>query len=260
LIALGLVVVVLLLFFGSLSFLTKHGKTIKVPSVVGLTLDQATKNLEAAGFEVEVQDSVYLDDQPRLAVIKQSPEGDATVKTNRTIYLTINRAVPPVVEMPDLRGYSVTSAELLLKSLGLRVGDTTYKPDIARNAVIEQLFNGTQIKPGTKINQGSEISLVLGDGVGNESMAVPVVVGMTYAQAVSYLASMNVGIGAVVADADVKDNNTAFIYKQTPEKYSEISGQRILNRIKPGQVIDVYLSTNAPVRDTTITQPPIDQQ
>jgi beta-lactam-binding protein with PASTA domain len=260
LIALGLVLVLCLLFFFSLSYITKHNRIIKVPSVVGMNLNDALKSLEAQGFTVEVQDSVYLDDQPRLAVIKQTPEGDAVVKTNRTIYLTVNRAVPPVIEMPDLRGYSITSAELLLKSLGLKVGDTIYKPDIARNAVLDQLLSGQSIKPGTKLNMGAAIDLVLGDGVGNASMDVPVIVGMTYSQAISYLSSMNISIGAVVNDPDVSDNTNAYIYKQSPEKYSEpLPGQRVTNKIKAGQVIDVWLSNAQPAKpqtDTTTQQQP----
>jgi beta-lactam-binding protein with PASTA domain len=260
LIALGLVLVLCLLFFFSLSYITKHNRIIKVPSVVGMNLNDALKSLEAQGFTVEVQDSVYLDDQPRLAVIKQTPEGDAVVKTNRTIYLTVNRAVPPVIEMPDLRGYSITSAELLLKSLGLKVGDTIYKPDIARNAVLDQLLSGQSIKPGTKLNMGVAIDLVLGDGVGNASMDVPVIVGMTYSQAISYLSSMNISIGAVVNDPDVSDNTNAYIYKQSPEKYSEpLPGQRVTNKIKAGQVIDVWLSNAQPAKpqtDTTTQQQP----
>jgi hypothetical protein len=34
----------------------------------------------------------------------QFPEADEVVKTNRTVYLTINRSVPPSVEMPLLEG------------------------------------------------------------------------------------------------------------------------------------------------------------
>jgi beta-lactam-binding protein with PASTA domain len=48
--------------------------------------------LEQKEFNVAVQDSVYVDSLAPLTVIKQSPESEEVVKTNRTIYLTINRA------------------------------------------------------------------------------------------------------------------------------------------------------------------------
>src|SRR5215210_9342444 len=148
-----LVVVALLvfLFFGSLDYITMHNQYQKVPSVVGKNIVAARKLLEDKGFEVEIQDSLYIDTFPKLGVIKQSPEGDATVKVNRTIYLTLNRAQPPLVEMPNLVGFSIRNAQMYLENLGLHMGDTSYRPDIARNAVLEQLYKGEAIKAGTRI-------------------------------------------------------------------------------------------------------------
>jgi beta-lactam-binding protein with PASTA domain len=178
-----LILLLLFIFFGSLDFLTRHNKVQHVPYVVGQNLDAATKLLEANGFVVAVKDSVYIDTSAPLAVVRQSPDADAVVKIHRTVYLTINRAVAPLVEMPDLRGFSVKSAQLYLQSLGLRMGDTIYKPDIAKNAVKEQKLNGKDIAPGTEINMGSAIDLVIGSGLGDQAINVPDLTGMTLADA-----------------------------------------------------------------------------
>lgn len=111
-----LTALLILIFFGSLDFLTKHGEYQKVPSIVGKNVDAARKLLEDKGFEVEIQDSLYIDTFPKLAVIRQTPAGDATVKVNRTIYLTINRAQPPLVEMPNLVGFSSKCTNVSRKS------------------------------------------------------------------------------------------------------------------------------------------------
>ncbi len=95
-------VVLLLLFLGSLDIITHHGKTMKIPAVVGLSIDQARKTLESQGFEIQIQDSIYDDTIPPLQVIKQFPDADNLVKVNRTVYLTINRALAPEVDMPNL--------------------------------------------------------------------------------------------------------------------------------------------------------------
>src|SRR6185436_3390099 len=142
LVAIALLLLIAFLFFMSLDSLTRHNETIRVPQVSGRTLADATSVLEKEGFEVAVQDSVYIDTLQPLAVVKQSPESEELVKVHRTIYLTVNRAQPPLIEMPDLRGFSFRSAQLYLESLGLKIGDTSYTPDIARNAVKDQLFNG----------------------------------------------------------------------------------------------------------------------
>ena len=151
LIGIGCLYFLLIVFFLSLGWITGYGKTAKVVSVVGQSYIAAQQQLESAGFEVVILDSIYVDSIAKLAVIRQTPEADEIVKAGRTIYLTINRMVPPQVEMPSLVGFSLKSAELYLQSLQLKLGAVTYKPDFARNAVLDQLFNGVPIAQGVKI-------------------------------------------------------------------------------------------------------------
>lgn len=234
--------------------MTKHDEVQKVPNVLGKTFDEAKQILEAANLEAGIQDSMYVDTAKALEVMRQSPDADAIVKTDRTIYLTINRAVPPQVEMPDLRGFSLTSAKLYLQSLGLKVGDTTFVPDIAKNAVKEQDYNGKEILPGTKINMGSHIDLVIGNGVGEEVMSVPDLVGMTVAQARSYLESSNIELGAVINEGQVTDTENAFVIRQNPAPYSQdATGETVKNKIRPGQIMDIWISATPPQQDSTAT-------
>lgn len=255
LVALILTALLILVFFGSLDYLTKHDKYAKVPSVIGKNIDAARKILEDNGFEVEIQDSIYIDTIPKLAVIKQSPEGEAVVKESRTIYLTINRAQPPLVEMPNLVGFSIRNAEMYLQNLGLHLGDTTFRPDIAKNAVLEQLYNGQPITAGTKIYMGSAISFVLGDGVGNTELRVPDLINKRYSEATALLRSMNIGFTPVI-DLDVTDTANAFIYRQNPVVFTEpLPGERQYNSIKPGQNIDIWLSPRPVQKDSTAQEP-----
>ncbi len=256
---LGFVVLIIVLFFVSLDMITGYGKFEKVPSVTGQHIMAAQKILEDKGFEVVLQDSVYVDSIAKQAVIRQTPEADAVVKTGRTIYLTINRIIPPQVEMPDLTGFSIRSAEMYLQSLGLKLGYITYRPDIARNAVLEQLLNGIPVKPGSKIAIGSQISFVLGSGVGGEDTDVPDLIGLTLAEAKALLATLNINLGSVLASGSVADSAMAFIIKQNPPLYSEIpgsNGEKQLNRIRQGQIMDLYISEKPPVKDSlsSITQ------
>ncbi len=234
-----------------LDWITGHNKYEKVPSVVTQNIDAARINLGAKGFAVEIADSVYDNTIGALSVVKQSPEADAMVKNGRTIYLTVNRSVPPQVTMPNLVGFSSRSAEMYLTSLGLKMGDTYYRPDIARNAVLEQRFNDEVIKEGTKIPLGSVINLVLGTGEGAGDLSVPQLFGLTLTQARNQLISLGLNIGSVVPVDAIKDTANAFIVRQNPEVSAEPNpGQKIINKIKSGQLIDVYISSTAPLRDT----------
>lgn len=249
----GLVIILILLFFGSLSWLTHYGKSDKVPSVLGQNIVAATKILEDQGFEVQIQDSVFVDSIARQSVVRQSPEADALVKSGRTIYLTINRTIAPQVEMPNLAGFSIKSAEMYLQSLGLKLGYVTYKPDIARNSVLEQLFNDQPIEPGAKIPIGSVISFVLGSGVGSGDINVPDLIGMTLGEARVFLLPLGIHVGSVIAMGPVRDSSGAFIVRQLPEPLKDsfnLEGARVPNKIRPGQLIDLYIGSNSSLRDT----------
>lgn len=251
LIALGIIAVLIFGFFSSLDFFTRHGEEVEVPNVAGKSMDEATRMLEAQGFDVSIQDSIYRDTMKPLVVIRQFPESESKVKANRTVYLTVNRAVPPDVVMPNLVGMSVRNAAIVLKQFGLKMGDTSYRPDFAKNSVLVQLQKGKEIKPGTKLPMGTPISLVLGSGLSNVDMSVPDLIGLSLSDAGDLLQTSGIGFGAKVLDNDVKDTSAAFIYRQSPARHT---ADRKINRIRPGQMIDIWLSVKKPVRDTSAIQ------
>ncbi len=254
LLALGLSLLVLFLFFQTLEFWTNHGEYLRVPDVKGKNYKEAEDLLDKAGFDVVVQDSVYYDSIAPLVIIKQFPDPDATVKVNRTIYLTINRSTAPLINMPNLVGMSFRNAELEMRAMGLKLGDTTYVPDIAKNAVKDQLVGGVTLKPGTPVAMGTKISLVLGAGIGNEDIAVPDLFGMPYSEALILLESSGINLGVVLPDADLTDTLAGFVYWQNPERINE---ERKINRIRSGQMMDIKLSVIKPERkiDSTLLSP-----
>lgn len=247
-----LLLLLLLLFLGSLALLTQHGKTMKIPSVTGLSFADAKKALEGSGFGVQIQDSVYSDTIPPLRVVKQFPEADNLVKVNRTVYLTINRSEAPFIQMPNLVSMSFRNADMILRQYGLRLEDTVFKPDFAKNSVLDQLYKGETIKPGSQIRAGSSITLVLGSGIGGVGFIVPDLFGLTYQQAKSRIDSLGLIFGSVVPDADVRDSAEAFIYKQLPQQFTDDGRANIIH---PGQVVNIWLGSQRPVRkqDSTTT-------
>ena len=251
----GLVLMVVLLFILSIFLgpLTRHGKNKTVPNVMGKSFEEAKNILNNSGFEVEVQDSIYSDTIAKGSVLRQVPDGDGIVKISRTVYLTINRQVPPMVEMPNLKDFSFRNAELQLKNMGLRVGNTSYVHDFAKNTVQEQHYNGTPIAPGTKIQQGSSIDLVLSDGLGETEFSVPNLIGMTFGQAKSFLESNGLSFLSVMLDPDVTDSASAYINWQDPPRIGE-DGKHI--KIRTGQTMNVRLSLIRPAVDTTLQKIP----
>jgi beta-lactam-binding protein with PASTA domain len=227
------------LFLQSLSWFTNHGSYLKVPVVKGKNVDVAVKQLEDQGFEVVIQDSLYFDTIPKYTVIKQLPEPDATVKANRTVYLTINRAVPPDITMPKLEGLSLAYALDKLDRMHLKLGDTVYKPDFMKGSVLEQQYNSSRVAAGTKVPWGSRINLVIGAGLQEQQMLVPEVVGLTFADAKAILESKGISLAAIIPMSTVKDTAGAFVYKQNPEKFDADNKPVFM---QPGQTMDLWLS------------------
>jgi beta-lactam-binding protein with PASTA domain len=234
LIIIGLICVVIYwLFFASLSRITRHGEELNVPVLEGKSLVQAMEVLGREGFNVDIDSSFDPAKKP-LDIIAQQPEGGFKVKKGRTIFLTVNRTSAPQIKMPGLVNLSFRSAEMMLKSNKLVLGDTTLRPDLADGAVLSQVYKGEDIPAGTLIAQGSRIDLVIGDGLGQRAMQVPDITGMSYPEAVAVLSASNLNYTAVF-DGVITDTGTAIIYIQAPLPYNDLKEP---NKISEGDVVD----------------------
>ena len=251
LIGFGVAICLFIIFFFSLAWITGNGETEKVPAVIGLDVAAAEKNLIALGFDVELQDSIYVDTLARNAVLRQTPEADEVVKKGRTVYLTVNRVIAPQVDMPNLVGFSIKSAETYLKVLGLRLGSIQMVPDQNKNVVIDQLVNGQPIAPGSKIPSGTLIHFLVGDGGASGGMFMPDLVGLTYEQAKAQLISLGLNLGVVTVNGSIVDSASAFVFDQNPSAYgSQIDslGMPIQNSVTKGATINLVLDKVAPVK------------
>jgi beta-lactam-binding protein with PASTA domain len=242
LVAILLLIGLLFLLLKGLGFITRHGQYEQVPKVVGQNVEQAIKILEDKGFAVEVQDSVWKAGITPLTVVRQTPDGDQMVKAERRIYLTINRSQPPLIELPNMVGLSFRNANLYLQQLGLELGDTTRRPDIAKDAVLEQTYNGRVAGPGTKVFLGSTIGFVLGSGIGNEEFEMPDLRGLTFKEAKALIVGMGLTVANPLADG-VRDTANAYVYRQNPQRITLLAdGAKQVNKIRPGQSVDLWLS------------------
>ncbi|SFH25025.1 PASTA domain-containing protein [Pedobacter insulae] len=233
--ALCTVAAILLIAFFSLRYYTKHGEGMDVPTVKGLTISQAISKLEEMGLRYEI-DSVYIMDKPPGVVTDQDPDAGTFVKQNRTIYLTINATQAPNVKFPDIEFKSLREAQAMLESYRLKVGDTTYKPDVSRDVVLEAFFGGQPIKAGEVLPTGSRINLTLGDGRGNEEVELPNLIGITLDEARFSLKGSMLNLGAISSDGIITDTATAVIIAQFPSTADS------LIKVKIGSPVSVTIS------------------
>lgn len=215
LIAVVSIFLVVIIMVVSLKFYTRHGEGQAVPNLKGLNIGNAIDVLEAEGFSYKI-DSVFVLDKKAGTVLEQDPDAKTQVKINRIIYLTIVSSITPDVSFPDIEDKTFREASAILENYGLKVGDTVYKNDIARDAVLAYSLANTDIKIGQKIPKGSKINLVLGDGMGAEKVDVPNLAGLTLSEAMFSLKGASLNLGIVTYEGNVQDTATAIIIAQTP--------------------------------------------
>ncbi len=248
-----ILLLVLLFFYVYLPGVTNHSETITVPNLEGMTIEEMDEFLAKRNFRFEVVDSGYSSVYPPLTILKQYPKAGDYVKENRKIYLTVKAKEPQKVKMPDLIDGSLKNAELVLRSYGLRRGQIKYKADLAYNAILEQRYNDKPVKPGMQIPKGSEIDLVVGDGLGNRRFPTPDFVGLELEEADFSILASGLNVGSVIirvldseqrralaADAEANALDTArifesgHVYKQRPVPGTEI---------RLGEQVDVWVSS-----------------
>lgn len=194
-VAIGLSIILLFVVFKSLDVFTRHGDVYLVPNFEGQTLDRLTENNFDEYFTFKIIDSVYDPSRIKGSVVLQNPKAGSKVKRGRHVYLTTVAELPEKVYMPNLKHLSLRQALVTLQSVGLEVAELNYVQYFARNAVVDQLFNGEPIEPDTEIVKGSSIELVLGKGETLSKVSLPMLIGLTReeAKASIYYNSLNIG-------------------------------------------------------------------
>ena len=230
LLAIGSVIAVVLIAFFSLSFYTHHGTGIPVPKLEGLPIEKALDILKDQGFDYQV-DSVYKADTAPGIVIQQDPDPETLVKENRKIYLTMSIRQAPLVSLPKIDSMSYISAVPTLLNYGLKVGDTTYRSDIARNVVLEVRLGGQIIKAGTKVPKGSRIDLVLGDGAGANEVEIPDLINQDLDGVRFVIKNSNLTLGTITYQGAITDSNNVIVVAQSPVKTDSASKVSIGTRI-----------------------------
>ncbi|MCH7534228.1 MAG: PASTA domain-containing protein [Bacteroidetes bacterium] len=223
--------------FEHLDDYSMHGQTITVPDLRGLQVNEIDTVISSKGLRYQIIDSVYSEEVPLGAVIKQDPKELSQVKLNRNIYVTINSNMPQRVKVPNLINLSKRMAVSIIESFGLEMDIIDVVPDECRDCVLAQLHEGKNIKPGTMIEKGEKIKLVVGGGESRDKVGIPNLLGKHLSEAKRVLDTLNLGLIAVYDVESVNnriDSLRAVIYRQDPP-----SGENaVVNR---GSSIDLYL-------------------
>jgi len=211
---------------------TRHNKTIEVPNLDGLSVTEAQEVLEDLNLRPIINDSIFDTTREKGSVASQNPLPGKEVKKNRAIYLTTVAILPEMVAMPDLTDLSFRQAQSILYTYGLEVGQLEYVPNIARNAVLQQKYSQGSIQPGTSVEKGTKIDLVLGTGQGSNNVSVPLVIGRTREEAIRIVNSSSLNIGEEIYLDDNQEN--PMVFRQSPNVLASPQ------RVPMGSTVDLY--------------------
>ena len=238
LLIIGILVVGYVIINLFLRIITRHNQELTVPDMTGMNLAEASAVAAEADLRLEVTDSVYIRGMERGAIARQNPEPGGKVKKNRRILLVINSVIPRQSTMPSLTGFSLRQARTELASNGLNIGKLIYVNDMATDNVLAQQYMGEDIEPGTRLNSGTAIDLVLGLNPADSATFIPYIIGYRYQMATELLHDNSLNISRCEFDGTVStyaDSLEAYVYGQYPTASDSISVRR-------GTSVTLYLS------------------
>jgi serine/threonine-protein kinase len=102
---------------------SKGPRPVRVPNVVGATLEDAERALEDAGFVVDDSRTKFSTEIERGRVIKQTP-ADGRLQPGETVTIVVSLG-PKHFTVPDFRGRSKEAAQALADQYGLVVAFST---------------------------------------------------------------------------------------------------------------------------------------
>lgn len=236
----GVSLIIFFLFYIYFPIKTNHGDTITVPNLIGMELKDIDEFLSDRDLRYEIlDDSSYSSEYPPYSILQQNPSENEKVKENRKIYLTLNSSIPPKIKMPKIINGSVKNAQLILKSYDLKLGEITYVPDMARNAVLKMFIEGDSVSENDLVLKGSIVDLEVGNGLGNQIFDTPDLINLDLEEARFTIIGSGLRLGNIIYQDTGYYNN----------KILDEEGNEIFEKVwvNPGKVF-----RQSPIKSTKV--------
>ena len=203
--------VVLLLAGGALAYVLTRDGDVRVPSVKGQDVTDATLELQRAGFEVDLDR--IADPQDEGTVLDQDPRGGQQAKEGSTVNLDVSLGPAPV-KVADVSGLAESQARRQLEDDGFKVdSEQQFDEDVDAGLVIE-----TSPSAETELAAGETVTLIVSEGT--ESVQIPDVLGLDRFDAKSTLEDAGFKVDQESQDGDEPKDQ---VIRQLPAALEERS-------------------------------------
>jgi eukaryotic-like serine/threonine-protein kinase len=169
---------------------------ISVPSLVGMSQNEAKQALSNIGLLSEVVEEVFSEDIAQGKVISSSPGGGGRISPAGTVGLVLSKGQERI-EIPVIANLTPDVATQKISALGLTIGDINEVFDMK---VESGFVIGTDPKSGEKVKRNSVVNIVVSKGV--EKIALISYVGKGGDEALSELTNSGFDVKVVYKFSD----------------------------------------------------------
>ena len=158
----------------TLSLVIKSEDTVLVPDIIGKDVVSVLEDLTELDLNTKVKESQYSVEVPKDHVIFQDPRAGSEIKKGRDIKIVISRG-PQIIIMPNFSGISLRRARIAIEELDLCRGATSSTSDLVvdKGDIIAQFP-----LPGSNVNRGVCVDLLVSNGPRPKSFKMPDLVGL----------------------------------------------------------------------------------
>ncbi|NBI29607.1 Stk1 family PASTA domain-containing Ser/Thr kinase [Chengkuizengella marina] len=215
---------------------------VEVPNVVGLTLEDATKELESVQLTVRDPVQYEYDDQVEEGIVIDQSDKNKMVKENFPITLTVSQGQETKI-MKDYRGMQWVNVENALRKIGFT------DEDIKMETILSDVPDGEVISQSPQANKEYNpndvvLSFTVSEGLG--SVEMPNLIKLSEEAAVSILEQKGLKVN-IEKDFDLNVNE-GYVFKQHPYDPGDT--------LKKGEEITIFVSKGEP-EDVRRTNYPI---
>ncbi|MEF9918670.1 MAG: Stk1 family PASTA domain-containing Ser/Thr kinase [Eubacterium sp.] len=239
---------IIVIFLGFILYNTLFSKTVLVPPVTNLTVEDATKILEKVGLKLEIEKEVYSTDIESGKIVTQNPEKGKESKSGKIVKVTVSKGTQNV-SIPDVKGMTESEATTALEKVKLNIGEIKrdYNSDYGPGKVYD-------ISPniGVNVAEGTKVTLYVSRG--RDVVTVPGIVGLSEADARSRIISNGLSVGTVsTAENDFYKEGTVTSQSLTEgtETDRDTSVNFVVSTGKPAPTVAPTTPTVAPTPSPT---------
>lgn len=202
------------------------GSKVVVPSIAGLNVKEATKQLSDLGLTLSVKDEAFSEDVPQGKIIESIPAGGGRVSPNGSVEAIVSKGKERY-NIPDLKGLAQDAAAGVLSKTNLLLGEVQeeFSTEVPKGFIIRSIP-----AVGEKVKRNSSVAIVISKGI--EQIALSDYKGKTGEQALNELTTAGFDVQTQYVFSE--DLPAGVVISQTPGAGNADKGSTITLLVSKG--------------------------